>query len=809
MSASPPEVDQSEDIFAVALPPQPYPGLRPFEKSEWPIFFGREVIINEVIERLIAKQFLALHGDSGCGKSSLIRAGVMPRLERDHARGGATWRTTSMLPRNAPLRNLAEALARLETGASDPECVTHLRRILNYGPNAGGYLSQALRRGPDDYICLLVDQFEEIFHFAERKQTEEARQFVELIVGLQRKPPPGLHVALTMRSEFLGACARYEGLAEAFNDTQFLLPRMDKQSTVRALREPARLYGGEVESELLDVLIADAGRGQDQLPLMQHAMMLLQRRKSPILEETQGKPSWIVSLSDYHSSGGVKKLLSDHANAVVDGIVEQSSDPSRAQRVLEIVFRSLTFLDAAGRGVRRPRTLGDLTQATGLSETEILSHLYPLCAEGVSFLKIQGLPSFNSNELVDISHEALIRNWDRLAVWMEEEKRFQVWQEQTERDLQEYEAMVDHESKHPPTKVAGSRLGPSSLPPEKALLTGIRLDRAKWWLRDRPNDISAKMREFIELSSSFDVEQESNRKATPPTATTDSAIYKRTERSAAKPKIYISYSRKDSDFLDGLTQSLEARGINVLIDRRDLAFGEQWAQELLSFVRSADALIFLVSAASIASQWCNAELEEALKRQKRIFPVAIEKNTYPDLPMSIRKLEHLDMQGATFGSRAFETSVDKLASAILIDLDWLKTHTRLSDQAHQWASRGRSGEFLLRGQDLKDAEKWLAYRPRDGGEATKEQMQLIMESRRAATRRSRVVVASALASGLGAVTLAGFSYFQQLRATVQIERARTLLERQMLAREALNQLKVGDTLTQEKLEEIRGWLERP
>lgn len=78
---------ETDELFDFDLPRHPYPGLRPFEKDEWSIFFGREMISGEVVERLIEKQFVALHGDSGCGKSSLIRAGVMPRLERDHARG--------------------------------------------------------------------------------------------------------------------------------------------------------------------------------------------------------------------------------------------------------------------------------------------------------------------------------------------------------------------------------------------------------------------------------------------------------------------------------------------------------------------------------------------------------------------------------------------------------------------------------------------------------------------------------------------------------------------------------------------------
>src|SRR3954462_7838712 len=122
-----------DNLFDVFLPPHPYPGLRPFDKAEWPIFFGREIITSVIVERLIDKQFIALHGDSGSGKSSLIRAGVMPRLERDHVRSATTWRTTTMLPRNAPLRFLSVALAALYDGDLDANRVIEFRRILNLG----------------------------------------------------------------------------------------------------------------------------------------------------------------------------------------------------------------------------------------------------------------------------------------------------------------------------------------------------------------------------------------------------------------------------------------------------------------------------------------------------------------------------------------------------------------------------------------------------------------------------------------------------------------------------------------------------
>ena len=100
-----------EAVFEVALPPAPYPGLRPFEKHEWPIFFGREAMADEVIHRLIHQHLIVVHGDLGCGKSSLIRAGVLAQLEQEHASSGVIWRTCATLPRESPLQNLARELA--------------------------------------------------------------------------------------------------------------------------------------------------------------------------------------------------------------------------------------------------------------------------------------------------------------------------------------------------------------------------------------------------------------------------------------------------------------------------------------------------------------------------------------------------------------------------------------------------------------------------------------------------------------------------------------------------------------------------
>jgi hypothetical protein len=410
--------------FRVELPPVPYPGLRPFNGNEWPIFFGRERMADEVVSRLVRDQFLVVHGDSGCGKSSLIRAGVLPRLEQENARGGLTWRTTLTQPRNAPLQLLAEALAALDGRGADEARVTEIRRILNFGADAPAALAHLLRRGPADHLCVLIDQFEELFAFARRSGGAEARLFVEILVALLDQPPQGLYAVVTMRSEFLGACAHYPGLAEAVNRAQYLLPRMGHADLMRAIVEPAALYGGGIAPELADRLITDSGGSQDQLPLIQHGLLQLWNRAAASRQgaaggDTRSGDSGVsIELADYVRSHSLADSLSAHADEILAS-VEPPPHP-----VAEAVFRALTEINAEGQAIRRPQTVAQLAAVAGTDATTIIGIADGFRAEGVSLLTPFGAKPIDERTLIDISHEALIRCWYRIGAptaWLAQE----------------------------------------------------------------------------------------------------------------------------------------------------------------------------------------------------------------------------------------------------------------------------------------------------------------------------------------------------------------------------------------------------
>jgi hypothetical protein len=170
------------DLLTTARPKNPYPGLRPFEVEEWSIFFGRERMVDDVIERLAAHHLVLIHGSSGSGKSSLVRAGVLPKLARQHLRAGAPWLTCTIRPSNGPLWNLAREFARLVGAAGDVTRISEIMRLFNGREATLSAIAGSLKGLQGQRLCLLVDQFEELFRFEKESSREEAELFVLLSI---------------------------------------------------------------------------------------------------------------------------------------------------------------------------------------------------------------------------------------------------------------------------------------------------------------------------------------------------------------------------------------------------------------------------------------------------------------------------------------------------------------------------------------------------------------------------------------------------------------------------------------------------
>jgi len=410
----------------------PFPGLRPFRQGEEELFFGREAQVDVMVDALAKTRLLAVVGTSGSGKSSLVNCGLIPALHRGlMARAGSAWRVASLRPGHRPIRALATAIAAAEassqpeledTGFSPWELVEATLRLSRLG--LVDAFEQAKVGAPHN-LLVLVDQFEELFRFEAlasdvrvpsrdssepRRPSEEATAFVNLLLaaGAQQRLP--IFVVLTMRSDFLGDCARFFGLPEALNRGQYLVPRLTRDERREAIEGPIRLRGQTLDPALLTRLVNDVGDDPDQLSILQHALNRTWTRWE------QAGARGPITLEHYEAGGTMAHALNQHAEEAYDAL---GSD--RLKHVCELLFKAITDQSSDARGTRRPTLLGTLVEITGASAEELTAVIDVFRDPARSFLMPPAGQPLGSDTPIDISHESLMRIWSRLRGWASEE----------------------------------------------------------------------------------------------------------------------------------------------------------------------------------------------------------------------------------------------------------------------------------------------------------------------------------------------------------------------------------------------------
>ncbi|OQY53884.1 MAG: hypothetical protein DRR08_10090 [Candidatus Parabeggiatoa sp. nov. 2] len=395
----------------------PYPGLRPFQRDETDIFFGREDHTDELIEKLGHTHFIAVVGPSGCGKSSLVRTGLLAGLERGFlASAGVRWRIAELRPGTQPFHRLAEAL--LVDKALGPEYTA------NFTPDAdaAAFLYASLRRGSlslheiyketlkaeHTNLLLVVDQFEELFRYYRRDSAYQAAAFVALLLASSRHQ--AIYVVITMRSDFIGDCALFYDLPEAINQGLFLTPRLTRDQLRDAIKEPANVFEGDLEPTLVNQLLNDIGNDPDQLPLLQHALMRMWN-----LATDENPHQVILTSKHYESIGGLTTALSKHAEEAYTEL-----EPAQRQ-VAEILFCNLTERGNGLRDTRRPVKLEEVTTQANVPWQEVAQVVEVFRQADRSFLTPPVGQQLEPDSVIDISHESLIRRWQRLKEWTQQE----------------------------------------------------------------------------------------------------------------------------------------------------------------------------------------------------------------------------------------------------------------------------------------------------------------------------------------------------------------------------------------------------
>lgn len=403
----------------------PFPGLRPFREDEEYLFFGRENQVDAMVDRLAATHFLAVVGTSGSGKSSLVNCGLRPALHGGlMARAGTTWRMAQFRPGSNPMQAMARALAEdgvlfrdyQAGGLTLAEIVDTTLRMSKLGLID---IYEQANLAEHVNLLVVVDQFEELFRYSQPEAgqqqnvsavSEEATAFVNLLLEAKQQTSYPIYIILTMRSDFLGDCAQFTGLAEAINAGQYLVPRMTRDERRAAISGPVGVSSAEISPVLLTRLVNDVGDNPDQLSILQHA---LNRTWNQWRRSGENGP---LDLSHYEAIGTMAHALDQHAERAYAEL-----GTPRQRQVCKKLFKALTDKATDPRGVRRPTTVRTLCALADATPAEVTQVIDVFRKPSRSFLMPPHREILEADTVIDISHESLMRVWERLKTWTDQE----------------------------------------------------------------------------------------------------------------------------------------------------------------------------------------------------------------------------------------------------------------------------------------------------------------------------------------------------------------------------------------------------
>ena len=407
----------------------PYRGLKPFRAEHAAFFCGREGRIEWLLNQLRPastegaqtreNRFLGVIGASGSGKSSLVRAGLIPALEQGRLEGSSEWPVVIVRPGQNPLESLAVALvSHVKIGSRFGDA----RQLMDQMEADETRLHLAVRvaLGSDSEtqrLLIVIDQFEEIFTLQSNdvKSIQSSRTFQDVAqldpgVGARKAFVDNLIyaasiaggktiVVLTMRADFYGKCASFANLAAALSDHQDLVGPMTAVELREVIERPAQLVGLELERGLTEILLKIMANQPGALPLLQHALFELWKRR-------EGRR---LTIKAYEAIGGLEGALEKQANEIFDTF---SSDE---QEVCRRIFLRLTQPGEGSEDTKRRVAISQIGESEATKS--VVQRLM-----NVRLITAESLPNQPNEAFVEVSHEALIRNWPRLREWVDEDR---------------------------------------------------------------------------------------------------------------------------------------------------------------------------------------------------------------------------------------------------------------------------------------------------------------------------------------------------------------------------------------------------
>jgi len=437
----------------------PYRGLQVFEEEHARFFFGREAATEWLVNELRAGRFLAVLGPSGSGKSSLVRAGLVPALRCGALPGSDNWPLCVFRPGHRPLESLAVALTQLLGPTEDPAALSRLMDALAADRRQLHLTARlALADVPADrYVALVVDQFEEIFTLC--SNGEQRGPFIDNLLYASAIEGGRTMVVLTMRADFYGKCAVYPGLAARITDHQMLVSPMVEEELRQAIEQPARSVGLEFEGGLVETLLRDVQAEPGALPLLQHTLLELWERR-------EGRR---LTFAAYGEIGGVQGAIAHWAESIYAGF--GATQQAITRRVMLRLTKPGEGTEDTRRRARKSELLppGEHAEATeAVIQTLTDARLVTMARDMTT-----------GEEQVDVSHETLIRSWPRLRGWINEDRAALRLHHRLTETAREWEESNYNES---------------------YLYRGTRLAEVLEWRKTHLNELNELESEFLEAS---------------------------------------------------------------------------------------------------------------------------------------------------------------------------------------------------------------------------------------------------------------------------------------------------------------------
>ena len=413
------EVSPSNDSEKIEIPPCPYKGLAAFHEEDKDYFFGRKKFIKKLIKAVNDKPLVALVGNSGSGKSSVVFAGLVPKLSKEE------WLIASFRPHREPFKKLAGALIDyLDRDLNKREKLKEIKRYaqdFQSDKNELGIVDaiEDILDRHNQSLLLIIDQFEELFTLTEDRSLQH--KFLGHLVETTQKGLPRFKLLLTMRSDFISHSLGHAEFGQELSENMLTLTAMTREELCEAIEKPAKKKGVQLEVGLTDAILDDVLTGTNEkdvagrLPLLEFALTTLWDKQKRHKLTHEG----------YQDIGKVEGALAHHAEDVFNNYPLEERDR------LKHVF---TQLVRPGEGTEDTRQVSTKKQI-GEQNWDLVNKL----ASESQRLVTTNFAEETQEETAEVIHEALIRSWPQLREWINADRDFRIWQNRLRTTVEEWQ----------------------------------------------------------------------------------------------------------------------------------------------------------------------------------------------------------------------------------------------------------------------------------------------------------------------------------------------------------------------------------